>query len=204
MVNQELLGYIRQQLSQSVAKDTIKANLMSQGWSNQDITEGFAAIEGVTAVPASLWTNGIRRTNKVFMIISLIFVFGVDLLILISSPSLAPYWFMMLGVLVLFVIFYYLENLVFRKRFSNTSSHLDKWILSVVVLRNIVFLLNFIPLIQLLGLGLLGGFASFISVLLSGRGFMFGGIGALAFIVPILTVTYIILIIRRYSTTKSV
>lgn len=204
MVNQELLSYMRQQLSQKVAKDTIKTNLMSQGWSEQDITEGFNAIEGSSNILTGPWEKRIPRINKVFMVISLVLVFGLDLLILISSPSLAPYWYMMLGVLAIFVIFFCLENFVFRKKFANTTSSLDKWITTIVVIRNIVFLLNFIPLIQLLGVSLLGGFLYFFSGLFSGvselRGL--GGFGGYGSIAPIFFVVYAILVIKRYSMIK--
>ncbi len=134
------------------------------------------------------------------MVISLIFVFGLDLLILISSPSLALFWYMMLGVLAVFAIFYCLENFVFRKQFAGTTSHLDKWITLVIILRNIVFLLNFVPFIQLLGIALLGGLFSAIIGLFGGNGSDSGIFGLVA---PILLVSYIILIIRRYSTSKT-
>jgi|SRR3989344_1102790 len=180
MVNQELLSYIRQQLSQKVAKDVIKTNLMSQGWLDHDIAEGFVAIEGSAAVPISPWTKSIAKTNKVFMIISLILVFGVDLLILISSPSLASFWYMMLGVLAVFAVFFYLENFVFSKKFAGTTARVDKGIGIVVVLRNLLFILNFIPFIQLLGLAAI----------------VYGG--------WLLGIIYIVLIISRFKQTKKI
>jgi hypothetical protein len=202
MANQQLLEYMQQQLSGKVAKDTIKANLKSQGWSDQDVVEGFEVIERPTSGSVSMWAKGIPRTNNVFMVISLLLVFGLDLLILISSPSLAPYWYMMLGVLAAFVIFYCLENFVFRKRFFGTTSRLDKWISLIIVLRNIIFLLNFVPLIQLLGLALLGGFLSIVPGLFGGNGLGLGGFGIFGLAAPILIISYIILIVSRYSTTK--
>lgn len=203
MTNPQLIDYIRKQLSENIARETIKSNLISQGWTDQDIVEGFAAIGRPATASIGLWTKGIARTNNVFMVISLVLVFGLDLLILISSPSLAPYWYMMLGVLAAFAIFYCLENFVFRKKFANTTSALDKWISLIIVLRNIVFLLNFIPLIQLLGLALLGGFLSIIPGLFGGNGLGLGGFGIFGLAAPILIISYIILIISRYSTTKN-
>jgi hypothetical protein len=147
-----------------------------------------------------MWAKDIPRVNRVFMVISLVFVFGLDLLILISNPGLAPFWFMMLGVLAAFVFFYYLENFVFRKRFAGTTSHLDKWILRVIILRNIIFVLNFIPFIQLIGLYLLTGFISMIMsmALFSGNVFYLG-FGIFGLLAPVLLVSYIILIANRYS-----
>jgi len=103
----------------------------------------------------SIWTKIIPRTNMVFMIISLLLVFGLDLLIIISSPSLRPFWYMMLAVMGVFLVFFFLENFFFSKKFANSKSALDPWISVIIVVRNLIFLLNFIPLIQLLGLMLL-------------------------------------------------
>lgn len=71
-----------------------------------------------------IWTKGIFWTNAVSMIISLLLVFGLDLFIVISSPSLLYYWYMMLAVLGVFLFFFFLEN-GFRKKFANHKSSLD-------------------------------------------------------------------------------
>jgi hypothetical protein len=82
-------------------------------------------------------------------------------------------------VLAIFGVFYYLENFIFKKRFASSISSLDNKIIGLIWVRNIIFVLNFIPLIQLIGwLG--------ISVL-----------GA-----PLLVI-YIILIIRRRDVAQS-
>src|SRR3989344_4771823 len=54
MVNQELLSYIRQQLSQKVAKDVIKTNLMSQGWLDHDIAARVDKGIGIVVVLRNL------------------------------------------------------------------------------------------------------------------------------------------------------
>jgi len=100
----------------------------------------------------TIWTKGIPRTNIGFGIVSLLLVFGLDLMIIISSPGLKSFWYLMLGVLAVFAVFFYLENFVFSKKFANSTSNLDNWIVVVVVIRNLIFLLNFIPFIQLVGL----------------------------------------------------
>ena len=213
MINQQLLDYIRQQLTGGVAREIIKTNLMSQGWSEQDIAEGFITIDKSTVppvpqapiptspiqpivppqsatilnekmsmpstvAPTSMWAKGIPRTNNVFMVISLLLVFGLDLFIIISSPDLRPFWYMMLGVLAVFAVFFCLENFVFSKKFADTSASVDKGISVVVVLRNLLFILNFIPFIQLLGLAAI----------------VYGG--------WILGIIYIGLIIARFNQTK--
>lgn len=109
---------------------------------------GADLVNGVSTI----WTKTIPKTNMVFMVISLILVFGVDLFILISSPSLASFWYMMLGVLAVFVLFFFLENFIFKVKFANTTSNLDSSIATLIGLRNLLFLANFIPLVQIIGL----------------------------------------------------
>ena len=53
MTSQKLLDYIRQQLIGRVVKENIKTALFSQGWSEQDIAEGFTAVEKLAAAPIS-------------------------------------------------------------------------------------------------------------------------------------------------------
>lgn len=227
MVNKQLFDYISQQMKLGASKEIVRSSLMSQNWSEQDVNEGFTVVEKSNVVPTpsmpitpsvvpnmstphsgnstSLWAKGIPRTNKVFMIISLLLVFGLDLFIAISSPDLRSFWYMMLGVFAVFIVFFCLENFVFRKKFANTTSSLDKWISMIIVIRNLIFLLNFIPFIQLLGLALLGGFLAIIPGLLGGSGLGLGGGlgGGIGLLVPVMVVIYIILIVSRYSTTKN-
>jgi hypothetical protein len=155
----------------------------------------------------SIWGKGIPRTNWTFMVISLLLVFGLDLLILFSSPSLWPFWAEMLIVFVIFAIFFCLENYIFSKKFSDTKSHLDPWISGIIVARNLIFLLNFVPFIQILGMALVAGFLVLIpsALLGGGGGFGLGGLGGLgitALIMPGLLLAYIILIVFRFSAVK--
>ena len=152
------------------------------------------------ATTNTIWAKGIPRTNTVFMIISLVLVFGLDLLIVISSPSLFPLWYVMLGILAVFALFYYLENFVFHKKFADSTSPLDKWISVIIVARNLIFLLNFVPVIQLLGIALLGGFIAIFAPIFGGGGSGVG-FGAFGLIVPALVVFYIILVASRFAAT---
>jgi len=45
MVNQQLLNYIKQQLQQGVSREIITNNLISQGWQQSDVNEGFSSID---------------------------------------------------------------------------------------------------------------------------------------------------------------
>lgn len=60
MINQQLLDYIRQQLTGGVARDIIKANLLSQGWSEPDIAEGFSTISPSVPPPIAPQQNNIN------------------------------------------------------------------------------------------------------------------------------------------------
>lgn len=61
----------------------------------------------------------------------------------------------MLGVIGIFGIFYYLENEVLPEKFSKTTTSVDPYLYIVINLRNIIFVLNCVPFIQLLGLAAL-------------------------------------------------
>ena len=155
-----------------------------------------------------MWNKGIPRMNWTFMVISLILVFGLDLLILFGNPSLWGFWAEMLIVFAIFAIFFCLENYVFSKKFSSTTSALDPWISGIIVVRNLIFVLNFVPFVQVLGAMLLAGFLAFIPAALLGGSdglgstVSFAGLGGIALITPGLLLVYIVLIALRFSGLK--
>jgi hypothetical protein len=100
----------------------------------------------------SMWAKIIPKINNAFMIISLVLVFGIDLLIIILDSSLIEFWYKMLEVFAVFACFFFFENFVFNKKFVNSTSALDGRIRFIIVIRNLLFLLNFIPFVQILGL----------------------------------------------------
>jgi|GEM_PF-2174237 hypothetical protein len=51
MTNDELLGYVRQQLTLKVSKEAITANLKSAGWNDADVNEAFAIVTPPLSVP---------------------------------------------------------------------------------------------------------------------------------------------------------
>lgn len=53
MVNDQLLGYVKQQLSHNMERDVITANLKGAGWNEDDISEAFVAIFP-PAIPTSI------------------------------------------------------------------------------------------------------------------------------------------------------
>lgn len=97
-----------------------------------------------------VWTKNVPIINLIFMIISVLLVFGLDLMILISSFNLLPFWIEMLKVFGIFILFFCFENFVCRKRFANTKSSLDSWVVLFIVIRNLFCLIGFIPFIQLI------------------------------------------------------
>ena len=129
----------------------------------------------------TIWKRKIPWNNMSSMAIFLLLVFGLDLFIVISSPDLIFFWYIMLAVLGGFLIFFFLENLLFIKKFADHKSKLDLWIFLIIIVRNFIFLLNFIPFIQVLGLILLP--------------FIF---------VPVCLVLYTILIICRFVVAKKI
>ncbi len=97
------------------------------------------------------WYKIIPKTNIVFLVLSCILVFGLDLLILLSSPMLFPFWIEMLVAFGVFMGFFYAECYTFRSKFSQSYSSVDIPLYCLIVLRNFVLFLNFIPLIQIIG-----------------------------------------------------
>lgn len=157
MITQELIDYVKTQLSAGVAREKITSDLLGQGgWTTEQIDEAFnslgSGIQQETAVVGNkYWTKYIFRTNKWLMILSLILFLGLDLIILIMSPGLFIFWAAMAVVMLIFWGFYRYENTTLKDRYANSSSKLDPWFIALVALRNLVFILNFIPVIQLLG-----------------------------------------------------
>lgn len=153
MANQQLVEYIAQQLANGTSEDTVKNILLSKNWLPSDIDDAYliAKESPLPIAPNRTWSKSIPAFNNISMIISLILVFGLDLMILIGTPSLAPFYYEMLFVLVIFGLFFFYENYIASKKFSDSSSSLDKWFLSSITVRNIIFIINFIPLAQILG-----------------------------------------------------
>ncbi len=113
---------------------------------------GDYSLPGATQPTVSrIWQKTIPLTNLIFLIISAIAVFGVDFIILINSFELLPFWIEMLVVFAVFMIFFYLENYRFKSKFSDSFSWADNGIYSLVLIRNIILFLNFIPFIQIAG-----------------------------------------------------
>jgi hypothetical protein len=121
--------------------------LFSLPLNNWLISKGYVT----QVVDNKYWTKYIPWANKGFMVISLLLFLGLDLYILINEFDLLPFWLAMLVVMAIFVSFYFYENRILKVKYATSESKLDIWLIVVVAIRNIVFVLNFIPLIQILG-----------------------------------------------------
>lgn len=119
---------------------------------------GMPSMASAPAVPKiaenKIW-KGIRLTNKGSLVPYLLLVFGLDLFIIITNPGLTSYWLAMLGVFAGYLVFFCIENLWLAKKFSQSSSPVDGVLATIIGLRNAAVLINFIPVIQLLGLAAL-------------------------------------------------
>src|SRR3989344_2432179 len=87
MINDQLVGYIRQQLSLKVSKEVITGNLKKAGWTDADLSEAFAIVAPtptLMSVPvspiASTLTPNIynqpAKSKKIFPVICVVLLLG--------------------------------------------------------------------------------------------------------------------------------
>ena len=153
MITQELTSYIKKKLRDGVAKEIIVRELSVSGWTIEQINEAFASL-----VENKYWSKWIPGANKIFMLLSLLvmfvvhpFIINTDALGFGNEIALFFYGIMFIP-LVIFGIFYRYENNKLSNQFESTRSGTDPWLLILIVIRNIVFGLNFVPYIQILGI----------------------------------------------------
>ncbi|MEK7060133.1 MAG: hypothetical protein AAB970_00725, partial [Patescibacteria group bacterium] len=68
MINQQLLDFIKQQLQVGLTKEKISSDLLTNGWTLQDIEEGFRATLPPTITPPVSPYSGasyIQNTNPI-------------------------------------------------------------------------------------------------------------------------------------------
>jgi hypothetical protein len=102
------------------------------------------------------WNKVIPRINKLSSIVAV----GIFLVAFFSFGGFSVFsdldigFFAMIMIAVIYVLggINYFENSVLVKKYSNSTSTLDTWFVTLTTLRNIVFILNVIPLIQILGI----------------------------------------------------
>jgi hypothetical protein len=102
MINQQLLDYINQQLTQGIPKEIISRNLISQGWDPTDVNEGFSAAEilpsmSTNNIPDPTVSPSLQQNNKsskkiligTFLILGIIFI-GVGIFASMHNTSETP------------------------------------------------------------------------------------------------------------------
>ena len=166
MITQELIDYVKTQLSAGVAREQITSVLGQGEWTTEQINEAFQAsqLSVTTQMPQQeitfitdniKWTKVIPRINKIFTILSV----GVFVVVVLNfgglgvfTSDLAVFAFAMLGTIIVIGIINYFETFELAKRYVNSHSKLDTWFIVLVVLRNLVLFLSVIPGIQLIGM----------------------------------------------------
>jgi uncharacterized RDD family membrane protein YckC/type II secretory pathway pseudopilin PulG len=112
MINPQLLDYVRQQQTAGISKEDIRKSLTTQGWSEQDLNEVFAAVAPVAAnavpVPEPKHAAIIGKRfweNVIDIILLYILALVVDLVIIKSTTSLSAFLLGWAAWLVYFTFF---------------------------------------------------------------------------------------------------
>ncbi|MDO8269059.1 MAG: hypothetical protein Q7T54_00095 [Candidatus Levybacteria bacterium] len=101
------------------------------------------------------WTVLIPAINKSIFIISLLVLCLIDIPYLVKVPSLFIFFIPMVISILLFVVFLYIENDL-KQSYKNSRSLLDILFVVLITIRNILFFLNVLPVIQILGIFAVG------------------------------------------------
>lgn len=123
-------------------------------------TEAPANLNPVQALPTptdqvpinNFWSKYINLLNYITLAICLGFLFIIDIPILNQRPELASFFYYMVVSTIIFI-----GCLLFERRASKRLRHvqqtqIDATIFVLAILRNIIFILNVIPFIQLIGM----------------------------------------------------
>lgn len=76
MINQQLLDFIKLQLKNGLDKENISKQLLSSGWTSQDIEEGFKNLIPASSVPIPNYSSPLKKKSpwKVILVIVLILI----------------------------------------------------------------------------------------------------------------------------------
>jgi hypothetical protein len=105
----------------------------ANAWFDKGSAATAPVIPGVP-VDSKIWKSTIPKMNLGFLIAYGFLIFGLDLAIVVSNPSLLSFWQMMLAVFAVFVVFFLLETFVYSKKFSASLSSADGSIVAVIVI----------------------------------------------------------------------
>jgi len=174
MITQELIDYVKTQLVSGITREKVTSDLLGQGgWTMEQINEAFqkasspqevisASLLDETNIKIDVWGRIKKYNKRTFIVALMIFFVSVVLATggrfvtgfadLLGDSMIGSFVWMMLGVLALFSFFVWLENKYLSEKYVGTTSKLDKSIEGVIKIRNFIFILNVIPVIQIFGL----------------------------------------------------
>jgi hypothetical protein len=108
------------------------------------------------AIDNKKWTRVIPsiniRSTTVAACIFLIAFFSFGGPSIFEDSTMGFFAMIMLVVIVVLGSINYFESSLLAKKYSHSTSKLDTWFVTLTILRNIVFILNVIPFIQILGM----------------------------------------------------
>ncbi len=170
MTEQELVNFIKAKLAAENPRELIISDLHTTGeWTSEQITDAFEKVdrERDTLKPrpplpdSSVWERAKRCNRRSLAWASGIFVLSVfsfssgrlaGLIELLQDEWVGPFVWLMLGVLGLFSLFVSFENIYLSKKLTHTETTPVRALRFIICTRNIIFVLNVIPYIQILGL----------------------------------------------------
>lgn len=95
-----------------------------------------------------IWSRRIPATNRTFLIINAVFLVCADIFVMISSPNLLEFLYILFGVYAVQVALYFIYILLSKKLSDTKVTKLDRFVFALLIFKNLVFLLNLIPLIR--------------------------------------------------------
>lgn len=106
----------------------------------------------VAPPPSLIWRRIVPIFDWVTLATSLALLIGVDMPIVAESPEYTDLLHIMFAVFGVFLAMFILENFVFRKRFATEVRKGDGFFAVFIFIRNLFFIINFIPVVHLLAL----------------------------------------------------
>lgn len=105
-----------------------------------------------TAGTNKTWSKAILLNNYITLAICAGFLIFVDVPILLNSPELADFFYLMLASTFVVIVFTVVDLLLSKHLRHRPATGTDTTILVMSILRNIIAILNVIPYIQLLAI----------------------------------------------------
>jgi hypothetical protein len=136
------------------ASEGIETNTSHEYSLSPIISDASTEKVGASEVPTinKVWTRNVKTVNIVCLILALLCLVFIDIPIVISTPGLAPFLIPMLIAFVVLAVCALHEWFVANDLRNTEETNHDGTMLGLIYLRNIIVILNVIPLIQLFGI----------------------------------------------------